>query len=267
MPKSDHEDAGCDGLAPWLRPDEQCVALTAGCRLIQPLRGHRYSVDDMLVAQRAGSGAPRPRRALDLGCGIGSVLLTLAWAFPDSELVGVEALAEHAALARRNVLLNGCQARVRVVAGDLRDEALLSSLGGFDLVTGTPPYFDPRTATVCADRQRAHAHFELNGGIEAYARAAARVLNPGGRFVVCAGAEPPGRDRAAIAAAGLHLTARRVVVPRAGKPPFLTLLTAGTAACGPAAEEPPLLMRHADGARTAEHVAIREWSGVPCSAR
>lgn len=252
-----------DPLALWLRPDEQCVALADGFRLIQRLRGHRYSVDDMLVGQLACTACPAPRRVLDLGCGIGSVLLTEAWAWPDATLVGVEAQPEHVSLAQRNIVLNDCEQRVSVVEGDLRDEQLIDGLGTFDVVTATPPYFDPAAATPCADKQRAYAQFELRGGIEAYAAAAARALAPGGRLVACASALRPERARDAFERAGLGVAMFRDVLPRPDKPPFLQLLL-GVAGPAPTRTLPPLVLRLANGQRSEEHIALREWSGIAC---
>lgn len=249
------------GVAPG--PDEQSVALTRDYRLLQLLGGHRYSVDDMLVGHLAATRAVAPRRILDLGCGVGSVLLMVGWAFRDAELAGIEAQPVSAALALRNLALNGCAERGRIVEGDLRDEATLASLGGaFDLVTGSPPYFDPRASTVSPDPQRAYARWEMRGGIEDYARAAARMLAPGGLFVACASTDPPGRASAALASAGLALLSRRDVLPHPDRPAFLTLLVATKAPTATAVTEPPLLLRHADGARTAEHIAIRGWFGI-----
>ena len=122
-----------------VRPGEQSIALCGDFRLIQKVRGHRYSVDDMLVAHLACRRCEAPSRVLDLGCGLGSVLLLVAWAHPRATLVGLEALAEHVAFARRNLALNGCQDRAEVLAGDLRDLELVRSLGVFDLITGSPP--------------------------------------------------------------------------------------------------------------------------------
>jgi tRNA1(Val) A37 N6-methylase TrmN6 len=242
--------------------DEQCIALAGGFRLVQKLRGHRYSVDDMLVAHLACTRAGSPRRVLDLGCGLGSVLLITAWAFPAARLVGLEVLEEHVAYARRNIALNGCQDRARVVAGDLRDPELVRRLGTFDLVTGSPPYFDPVAGTLCADPARAAAHFELRGGIEAYAAAAGRALGPRGRFVTCAGADPPRRWQAALSAAGLSPVFHQLVIPREGKAPFLTLLVGAREAAGAAVEAPPLVLRDREGRRTPQQLAIREWTGV-----
>ena len=251
-------------------PDEQSVALTRDFRLIQKRRGHRYSVDDMLVAHlamtRGATGGGSVQRALDLGCGLGSVLLITAWAFPAASLVGLEVLPEHVAFARRNLELNGCRDRAHIVLGDLRDASLVAALGAFDLVTGSPPYFDPRSGTLCTDPARTAAHFEINGGIEDYAAAAGRALSPGGLFVTCAGADPPRRGPEALQRAGLSPLYQQAVLPRAGKRPFLTLLigTKGTAALE---EAPDLVLRREDGRRTAQHIAIRESTGVPCRDR
>ncbi len=244
-----------------VQPGEQSIALTRDFRLIQKLRGHRYSVDDMLVAHLACAGAAPPRRVLDLGCGLGSVLLMVAWAFPRASLVGLEALDEHVGYAGRNVALNGCGERVEVVAGDLRDTDLVASLGTFDLVTGTPPYFLQGQGTLCKDPARAAAHFELRGGVEDYAAAAGLMLAPGGRFVTCAAAGKR-RGEHALHRAGLSLAFRRDVVPRVGKEPFLTLLVGAREAVDRGEEPPPLVLRDGEGRRTPEHRAIRGWTGV-----
>jgi tRNA1(Val) A37 N6-methylase TrmN6 len=238
--------------------------LTRDYRLVQKARGHRYSVDDMLVGHLAGNRGGAPDRVLDLGCGLGSVLLITAWAFPAAELVGLELNPELAAFARRNVARNGCGGRVRLVEGDLRDLALLDGLGEFDLVTGSPPYFPPGSGTPCADTARAAAHFELHGGIEEYAATARRTLRPGGLFAACAGARPPGRGLAALVRAGLAPVFRQSVCPREGKPPFLELLVGVLGSTsGPVEEAPPLVLRQADGRRSPEHLAIRAWTGIP----
>lgn len=248
----------------YVREDEHCAALTRDWFILQRRKGHRYSVDDLLVAQKAAELAPGPSRVLDLGCGIGSVLLMVGWARTGARLVGIEAQQESIAMARRNLLLNDCASRCELLHGDLRDSALLSQLGPCDLVTGTPPYFDPKAATPCADPQRAHAKFELRGGIEHYAQAAAKVMAPGGRFVVCAPALPEGRGTSAITAAGLHPVWLQPVLPGPARPAFLQLIVAAHEP-EPLQQAPPLVLREADGRRSAEHARIREWFGLVAS--
>lgn len=256
-----------DDLSLLPRPDEQSVALTSDFRLIQPRRGHRTSVDDMLVAHLACVQSGTPSRILDLGCGLGSVLLMVAWAHRSAQLVGIEAEPDHVTFARRNVLANDCQDRVDIVEGDLRDASVIGGLGTFDLVLGTPPYFEPGSGTMCADPLRAAAQWELRGGIEDYAHAAAQTLTPTGLFVTCAATTPTDRSTKALDRAGIALRSKRQVLPRTGKPPFLTLLIGSPTAVDSVIDEPPLLLRHLDGTRSREHIEIREWFGVPASLR
>ena len=67
---------------------------------------------------------------LDLGTGIGSVLLMMAWRFhlfhaPDNrgtviaQSLGVEAQEIHASLARRSIALNGCGDTCSIVHADI----------------------------------------------------------------------------------------------------------------------------------------------------
>ncbi|HKU41870.1 MAG TPA: methyltransferase domain-containing protein, partial [Polyangiales bacterium] len=147
-------------------PDSELTsdALTDRVRVLQRRRGHRFSYDDVITAWVAAHAAPAARTHLDLGCGIGSVLLMLADRLSELHSVGIEAQDESFALAQRNVASSGLAARVRVMHGDLRDAELLAGSGPFELVTGTPPYKPPGTATPSPDAQRAYARVELRGG-------------------------------------------------------------------------------------------------------
>ena len=44
---------------------------------------------------------------LDMGCGIGSVLLMLAWAVPKASCLGIEAQEERKRLAEKSIKYNG----------------------------------------------------------------------------------------------------------------------------------------------------------------
>jgi tRNA1Val (adenine37-N6)-methyltransferase len=205
-------------------PDLTDDALTDRVRVLQRRGGHRYSVDDVATAWLAVCAAgENARSCLDLGCGIGSVLLMAADRLPHLRAVGIEAQAGSFALAERNIERNRLQRRVRVQFGDLRDLALLDRVlqaevafgceTGFDLVTGTPPYLPLGSASVSPDPQRAHARVELRGGVEAYLAAAARTLSPHGCFVMCAQDSLAPRVFAGARAAGLRIVHELAVVP------------------------------------------------------
>ena len=239
-------------------------ALTAGVSVFQRTKGHRFSSDDVVTAWVALQVCPDPTRVLDLGCGIGSVLLHLAWSAPRSSLVGVEAQPVSVALARRNVDHNGLGHRVRILHGDLREPAVIAAPGGpFDLITGTPPYFGVAAAIAAMDDQRAYARIEHRGGIEAYASTAAQLLAPDGWFVVCGDAEAADRLDRAASACELAVCSHTVVVPRAGRSPlFCVWALRHRSEARPLVERELTLRDHA-GARTDDARMLRAFSGFP----
>ncbi len=247
-------------------PGEDLCYLAGDWRILQRLDGQRWSLDDLVTAWCAAEEtlAAPPTSLLDLGCGIGAVLMLLAWRLPRARTVGIEAQAVSVDLARRSLAWNGAADRSAVVHGDLRNPAVLPPGAAFELVTGTPPYLRPGTATPSRCTQRGPAHLELRGGIEAYCLAAARWLAPGGRFVACAAAAQLRRVSEAATAAGLHVTRRLEVIPRAGKAALFSVhvMRRGPSASSPALD-PPLVVRDAAGQRTPAFRALRERMGMP----
>jgi len=66
----------------WPGPGEDLCYLTGDFRIFQLIDGHRWSIDDLATAWFALRQV-RDRQVnttVDLGCGIGSVLLMTAWA-------------------------------------------------------------------------------------------------------------------------------------------------------------------------------------------
>ena len=267
----------------WPDGDEDLCWLAGDWRLLQRRDGHRFSLDDLVTAHyawrvareaapgteadptRRVEGRPAaPLRILDLGCGIGTVLLLMAWRFPEATVCGIEAQMVSAALARRSVTWNGVDDRCRVVSGDLRDGQLLAGEPAFDLVTGTPPYF-PRGSGVESEHvQRGPCRFEHRGGIEDYAVAAARLLGPRAAFVACAAGTQTERVMAAATNAGLAVDRLRAVIPRAGKAPLVILFSMRAKdTAPPLVIESPLIVRDAKGRRTEEFVGLRGDMGMP----
>ncbi len=252
------------------RAGEDLCFLAGDWRIFQQIAGHRWSLDDLVTAWVAAEAlADRPpARFVDLGCGIGTVLMLLAWRFPEAAGIGVEAQAASVDLARRSLAWNGIAVRAAVRHADFRTRAVLADGGGFDLVTGTPPYLTPGRATASRRAQCGPCHFEERGGVEEYAATAARLLAPGGRFVMCAAAFQHDRVVRGMADAALAIDARTVVVPRDGKAPLFAVYAARHAGHGDPA--PPraartLVVRDRDGAWTPAFAAVRAAMGMPAA--
>jgi tRNA1Val (adenine37-N6)-methyltransferase len=203
---------------------------------------------------------------LDLGCGIGSVLLFLAWRFPGADATGIEAQALSAGMARRSIRWNGVGDRVRVREGDFREPAVTGDLDPFDLITGTPPYFPPGTGLQSDHVQRGPCRFEHRGGVEAYCDAAAPRLGPDAPLVLCAAPGQVDRLLAHAPTAGLRVERRRDVIPREGKAALFSVfvLRAGDGGLEVAPiVDAPLVSRDAAGQRTPELRAVRGDMGMP----
>lgn len=235
--------------------------LTRDLRVFQRAKGHRFSSDDVVTAYVAYRAAPEARRVLDLGCGLGSVLLHLAWKLPAAVLVGIEAQAESFRLLERNVARSGYEARIRIEHGDLRETSWPERLGEpFDLITGTPPYFPPDAALDAHDRQRALARVEYRGGIESYIQSGARLLSRAGTLVVCGDARALQRTTSAAEDTGLSIQSRCDVIARADRDPLFSVWTLRFDT--PAFRAETLTLRDAAGNPTQDALALRAFSGI-----
>lgn len=233
-------------------------------RIFQYAKGHRYSTDDVLTAWYATIAAPRVDRAADLGSGIGSVAIFTAWRLPSATFVTVEAQEQSIRLARKSIRYNGLESRFTLYHGDLRDfvhEPI------FDLVTGSPPYWPPGTATEAAHSQAIPARIEIRGSVADYALAARRILAPAGIFAFVFPTAQLERAMTAIDAAQLKLIRRRDVVFKEGEPPLVTLFACSRVEDVPATYvafvEAPLVIRCADGSVSPEYSAVRMSVGIP----
>lgn len=254
---------------------EELCCLCGSWRVFQRVGGHRYSTEDVVtahVASQVALGLGGVVTHVDLGCGVGSVLQMVAWRCTEASYaydgVGIEAQADSANLARRSVTYNG--APCAVLDGDLRRTPACTR--GATLVTGTPPYFDvTKTEAGAATtnfgafpacEQSAGARYEFRGGIEAYCKAAADVMAPSARFVVCEGGLHVNLRRVQKAAegAGLVIVGHRPVVGRAGKPTLFGVWTMRRLdhASGPchALSATPLVVRDRAGRRTTQYEAV-----------
>jgi len=258
------QPAGAQGRAELEpAPDEDLCYLTGDWRLFQKIRGHRWSLDDLMTAWVATRGLDPDtvRRALDLGCGLGSVLLMVAWILPEADVTGIEAQADRAAMGRRSIAYNGVAARCRIVDGDLRRD---TPAGPFDLVTGTPPYFPRGTGTESDKLHAAPARFEHRGGVEDYFAIAADRVAPTGRIAICSSARERDRVDAAVRALGLGHRERWAIVPRAGKDPLVIVdVMARTGAPDPATHQ--IVVRDRDGRWTPEFQRVRRDLGMPAT--
>lgn len=241
-------------------------------RIFQYAKGHRFSSDDILAAWFGTTWCPRPARVADLGSGIGSVATAVAWRCPGARIHTVEAQAISARLARKSVAYNGLGDRYTIHEGDLRDPDLFRDEAPFDLVLGSPPYWPLGTRVEAAHPQAIPARLEVRGDIGDYARAAARILAPGGVFVTVFPLDQVARGEQAYRDAGLLLLRQQDVIFKEGEPYGLRLFAGSrrgdlpenfAVAADLPATAPAIRIRLADGRVAPDIAMVRLAMGFP----
>ena len=173
--------------------DEMLCALSGQYCIYQLLKGHKFTTDDVFTSAMAvlySKHFPDPSELeyMDMGCGLGAVLLMTTWALNPKSIVGIEAQKVHYRLCSKSLVFNDLNSKVQLFNHDLRSiDSLPLQLHSFDLITGTPPYFPLENGPLPDISARAKCAFEIRGGIEVYFEAASKYLSkkPSSRFIVC----------------------------------------------------------------------------------
>jgi tRNA1Val (adenine37-N6)-methyltransferase len=177
-----------------------------GLRLIQPRTGYRFSLDPLLLCDFAR--VREGERAIDLGTGCGVIPLVLARTTADAAIVGVEFQEEMAALAARNVELNGLAGRIEIVCADVLYLRKSFPVSSFDLVVANPPYRKQGTGRISPKAGRDRARHETTAELADFLEAAKFLVKPAGRIAFIY--HPVRLMELCAAAAALKLTALRM---------------------------------------------------------
>lgn len=230
-----------------------------GLTIAQPRHGYRFSLDALLLSDFA---APAPDAVIaDLGTGCGIMPLILCRRFPAATAIAIESNPGMSALAGENVRRNGLADRIGIVAGDIAQVRALFPVSSFDGVTCNPPFRTPASGRISPRAGRDTARHESTAGLADFLAAAKFLVKPGGRiwFVYLA-------DRLAefIQRAGelkLSLPKLRMVHDTLAGPAKIFLAELAKSRRGPTTVLPPLILRDATGAYSAEAARIRGENG------
>ena len=242
---------GLEALLPGERLDD---LQTGGCRLIQKPGTFRFGTDSVLLADFA---APKNSdRIVDLGCGNGAIAILLAAHSPRVRVDGVEIQSEIADMARRSVLLNRLEDRVRIHEADLRGAWKTLGLEAFSLVVSNPPYNSPDTGLPCADETLRTARQAENLTPADVCASAERLLKYGGRFCAVYPARRAFEMMTAMNACRLAPKRVRTVHSNPNRAPKVILIEAVKGGGSGLSWLPPLILRDADGSFTNEYRRI-----------
>jgi tRNA1Val (adenine37-N6)-methyltransferase len=180
--------------------------------ILQKKRGYRFSVDAPLLADFIRT---RPGdRLLELGAGNGIISLLLSRK-PCRRIVCLEVQPGLADLARRNVVLNRLEEKIRVLEQDLRT---FEPGERFDLVFSNPPYIKGKGGHLSRSEEKSIAKHEIKGDIFDIMRTAGRVLEKDGRACFIFPIKRRGDFERALEKGGLKTKTLRFVHSRRGEP-------------------------------------------------
>ena len=229
------------------------AVLDGRVRLLQPQRGYRAGVDAALLA--AACDAPPGARVLEAGCGPGAALLAAAARRPTVRFWGLERDPAAAALARRNVALNGLEDRVEILEGDVASGFRALGLTPFDAVFANPPFFDDPAALRGPAPERRGA-WMADAGLAAWTGFMLKAVREGGTLTLIHRAERLGEILALLAPKAGSAQVRPVH-PFADTPAKRVLVRAVKTGRAPLRLLPPLVLHErAGGKHTAEVEAI-----------
>jgi tRNA1(Val) A37 N6-methylase TrmN6 len=226
-------------------------------RLRQPLRGHRFGHDAILLAAATAAGVGE--HAVELGAGVGAAGLALAARVPGLKVTLVEIDAALCALAAGNAGRNGLDDRVTAIVGDAEDTQTLTrgglAAGRIDRVLMNPPFRDASRQNVSPDAGRRLAHAAAPGLLPRWVASAAWLLKPQGTLTLIWRADALDEVMAALAG-GFGRIAVLPVYPRAGAPAIRVLVRAVKSGNGAPIDCPGIVLNGPDGRPTAAAEAV-----------
>jgi len=151
-----------------------------GLKLIQDPGGFCFGVDAVLLADYADVKAGGA--VIDLGTGTGVIPLIISRKSKAGRIVGVELQQESAALALRNVEMNGLAGRIEIINADITDLNARFEKGAFDAVVSNPPFIAGHSGVRNLSRAKMTARHETTADLEDFIRIASELLRSKGSF-------------------------------------------------------------------------------------
>jgi len=226
-------------------------------RLLQPRQGFRAAIDPVLLA--AFVPARPGDSVLEIGCGTGAAFLCLAARVPGIAVTAVERDPELAAIAVRNLALNGMKAIILA-----EDCCALPVLPPMHHAMANPPYWTGGTASPDAGRRQA-AHEDAP--LSAWIAALTRPLRHKGTVSLVLPAARLAEAAAEFRVAGCGSVRLLPLWPRADTPARRILIQARKGGRGADEVLPGLILHEANGDLTEAAQKILRGCEAFCPAR
>ncbi len=240
-------------------------------RLRQPEKGYRAAIDPVLLA--AAVPAEPGQRALDIGAGVGTAGLLLAWRVAGLRVTGMEIDGAMLRLAAENARLNNLADRVEFMVGDLSRPPARLAPGSFDHVLANPPYLESDRTTVSSEASRAGARVEgragaSGAGLDAWVRFGCVMVRDRGTITMIHRADRLDDLLAILRGRAGGITVFPLWPDRSSKPASRVLVQAVKGSKAPMRLAQGLVLHEDDGRYTVEAEAVlRHGAPLPLQGR
>ena len=164
-----------------LKPEERLDDLQVnGYEIIQHPGKFCFGMDAVLLSNFAR--VKKGECALDLGTGTGIIPILLSAKTQGKQFVGLEIQEESADMAKRSILHNGLEEKIKIVNGDIKEAVEIFGPASFDVITTNPPYMIGQHGIANASDAKTIARHEVLCTLDDILKQSARVLRTGGRF-------------------------------------------------------------------------------------
>lgn len=151
-----------------------------GYYIIQNPKSFCFGMDAVLLSGFAQ--AKRGEQVLDLGTGTGIIPILMEAKTEAEDFTALEIQEESADMARRSVLYNCLEDKIKIITGDIKDASEIFGASSFDVITTNPPYMIGEHGLSSPNLAKAIARHEILCTLDDVLRETAKLLRPGGRF-------------------------------------------------------------------------------------
>lgn len=155
-------------------------------KLIQPSTGYRAGIDPLFLSSSLHPKADD--KILDVGCGVGTASIALAYRCPHVTITGIEIQENLVELALINLQTNGVNERVEVHLGDILSPPAFLKPHTFDHVITNPPYYEDGRSQPSPVPGKAQANTETVD-LGKWIKCCLKFLKPKGTFTMIHRAE------------------------------------------------------------------------------
>ena len=224
-----------------LKPQERLDDLQVnGYEIIQHPGKFCFGMDAVLISNFAR--VKRGERALDLGTGTGIMPILLTAKTEGKDFVGLEIQEESADMARRSVVHNHLEDKVKIVTGDIKEAADIFGPVSFDVITVNPPYMIGQHGIANESDTKAIARHEVLCTLDDVLRESAKLLKPKGRFYMVHRPFRLAEIFSKMVTVGIEPKRMRMVHPFIEKEPNMVLIEGLRGGNSRMTVEPPLIV-------------------------